>query len=157
MDSSERQAVSSTVPTPAGFLQPEAIRLYFPALEPWAGVVSLSVFIHHLWMWTHLFHWLLRPPPCCHHLTAACCLWLLSSYSDTTSSLPWLSVSTPLTHLNEYFFFKSLVVRLPYSLIFLAVLGIFSFAITCDPSYGYMRRCSMSTYASILTRKSALL
>ena len=34
-----------------------------------------------------------------------------------TSSLPWLTVSSPPTSLNECFFFNSLVVGLPHSLI----------------------------------------
>ena len=54
-------------------------------------------------MWDGPFHW---PPlllPRCHH---------------TMSSPPQVSVSAPPTHLNEYFLFKSLVVRYPYSLIF---------------------------------------
>ena len=45
-------------------------------------------------------HWVRQPPPC------------------RESSPPWLPVSTPPTGLDECFFFISLVVGLPYSLIF---------------------------------------
>ena len=45
----------------------------------------------------------LPPPPCHHH---------------TVSSIPWLTVSTPPTHLVLYGFFKALVVGFPYSSIF---------------------------------------
>ena len=48
-------------------------------------------------MWDYLVH---QPPPC------------------HTSSPPQLLVSAPPTSLDECFFFKSLVVRLPYSAIF---------------------------------------
>ena len=47
--------------------------------------------------WPAPFH---SPPPCC------------------KSSGPWLSVSAPPTGLDEYFFFVSVVVGLPYSSIF---------------------------------------
>ena len=77
------------------------LKLYFPALEPWV-VWSISLpscssqFICPR-MWD-------RPvcqlPPC------------------HESSPPWLSVSTPPAGLGECFFFHSLVVGLPYSLIF---------------------------------------
>ena len=42
-------------------------------------------------------------------------------------SLPQLPVSAPPTSLSECFFFNSLVVRLPYSFFFMAVLIIFVF------------------------------
>ena len=45
-------------------------------------------------------HWVHQPPPC------------------YESSLPWLSVSTPPTGLDECFFFISFVVGLPYSSVF---------------------------------------
>ena len=44
---------------------------------------------------------------CCHSLT-----------TTTLCSPPWLPISTPPTCLDEHFFFKSLVVGLPYSLFF---------------------------------------
>ena len=45
-------------------------------------------------------------------------LLLLLCQSLELSFLPWLPGSTPPTHLDEYFFFKSLVVGLSYSSIF---------------------------------------
>ena len=49
-----------------------------------------------------------NPPP----------LWVCQPWPCHESSLPWLPVSTPPTGVDECFFFISLVVRLPYSLIF---------------------------------------
>ena len=87
--------------TPAGFYSQRFLRLYFPALEPWvAGSVSLpSCSSWFIWMqmWDHL---VCQLPPC------------------HTSSPPRLPVSAPPTSLNGCLFFKSLVVGLPYSLIF---------------------------------------
>ena len=54
--------------------------------------------------WPAPFH---NPPP----------LWVLQPLPCRESSLPWLPVSAPPTYLDECFFFISLVVRLPYSLI----------------------------------------
>ena len=66
------------------------------------------------------------------------------------SSLPWLPVSSPFTNRDECFFFYSLVVRLPYSLIFWKFWLFFVFKVCCCPSFGCARRQSVSTYASIL-------
>ena len=63
--------------------------------------VSLLIFIHHMWMWDPPFCWVLP----CHHC-------------HTVSSPPLFPISAPSTHLDEYGFFKSLVVGLPYSLIY---------------------------------------
>ena len=67
-------------------------------------------------------------------------LWVLS---------PRLPASAPPTSLDECFFFISLVVRLPYSSIFCQFL-LFLFLNCCCPSFGCVRRDSVSTYASIL-------
>ena len=90
---------------PHRFLQLEVLRLYFPMLEPYvAWSVSLpscpSWFIR---MWDNL---VCQPPPC------------------HASSLPWLSIFAPPTSMNECFFLNSLVVGLPYSLIFWQFLGV---------------------------------
>ena len=88
---------------PHWFLQPEVMRLYFLVLESWVvrsvlGLelrtpqLSLCVFIC-MGMWDCQF----CQPPCC------------------ASSPPQLPVSAPSTHLDECFFFNSLIVRLPYS------------------------------------------
>ena len=90
------------------FLQPWVLRLSFSMLEPWVAwsesFPSCSFWFIHMQMWDHLVHQL-QP---CHE-----------SYPI------WLPVSTPPTSLDECFFFDSLVVRLPYSLIFLTVLVFF--------------------------------
>ena len=83
------------------FLQSEVLRLYFPKLEPWVVwsvllPICASQFIC-MQMCNCLGHQL---PPC--HL----------------SSPPQLPIFTPPTRLDECFFFNSLVVGLPYSLIF---------------------------------------
>ena len=63
----------------------------------------------------------------------------------------WLPASDPPTGLDECFFFISLVVGLPYSLIF-CQFWLFLFLNCCCPSFGCVRRRSVSTYASILAR-----
>ena len=91
-------------------------RPYLPELEPW--VVLSALIPHHssrfiyarMWglpaaAWPAPFHkspprWVLQTPPC------------------RESCLPRLPISTPPTGLDECFFFISLVVILPYSLIF---------------------------------------
>ena len=85
------------------------LRLYFPTLEPW---VAQSVTWSSSWCLagqlqlclscsTIRLRWVHQP--------AATLLRVLSS---------WLPVSAPPTSLDECFFFISLVVGLPYSLIF---------------------------------------
>ena len=87
--------------TPHRFLQSEVLRLYFPTLEPWvARFVSLpsspSRFICTR----------MRDRPICQPLPCR------------ESSPPRLPVSAPPTSLGECFFFISLVVGLPYRLVF---------------------------------------
>ena len=86
---------------PHRFLQPDALKLSFPMLEPWVAQSVLlpscsSQFICML-MWGHL---VFQPLPC--HM----------------SFPPQLLISTPPTSLDECFFFNFLVVGLPYSSIF---------------------------------------
>ena len=76
-------------------------------------------------------HWVRQPPPCCE------------------SSPPRLPISAPPTGLDECFFFISLVVGLPYSLIF-CQFWLVLFLNCCCPSFGCARRHSVSTYTSIL-------
>ena len=98
--------------------QSEVLRLYFPALEPWVAwsvlyPISSSRFTC-LEMWDCPLHQL---PPCLVHQPppvhpgppAATLLRVLSTR---------LPISAPPISLDEYFFFNSLVTRLPYSLIF---------------------------------------
>ena len=98
---------------PHKFFQSKVLRFYIPMLEPWV-MWSVSLPICSSWfiltqMWDH------QPPPHLprssnHHL-AACPL------SPSFPSLPQLHVPTPPTGVDECFF-NSLVVGLPYSLIF---------------------------------------
>ena len=101
------------------------LRLYFPALEPW--VVWSASLPGHSSRLICTQMWGCRV--CSHHLvgSASCRLACPIPQSAASgppapalreSSLPWLPVSAPPTHLGECFFFGSLVVRLLYSLIF---------------------------------------
>ena len=89
------------------FFQSEALRLYFPTLEPrvvWSVLLpSCSSWFIHTQMWDHPVR---QPPPC---LTSPPAVMLLPS------RLPF---SNPPTSLHECFFFNSLFLRLPYSSIF---------------------------------------
>ena len=87
--------------SPHRFLQPEALRLPFPVLKPW---IARS-------------HWL---PSRSSQLSARKCgaTPVLQCPPCFESSLLRLPVSAPLCSLDECFFCNSLVVRLPYSLIF---------------------------------------
>ena len=76
-------------------------------------------------------HWVRQPLPCCE------------------SSLPQLPFPPPPTGLDECFFFISLVVGLPYSLIFCQFWLFFVFKLLFS-SFGCARRHSVSTYTSIL-------
>ena len=97
----KRLPVSPATATPTGFYSPRFWGFIFPTLEPWAAwsvsLPSCSSWFICTWMWEHLVH---QPLPC------------------HASSRPQLPVSAPPTSLDEYFFFNSFIVRLPYSLIF---------------------------------------
>ena len=67
-----------------------------------------------------------------------------------TSSPPWLPVSTPSTSLDEYFFFNSLVVGLPYSLIFWQFWFFFVFKLVVVLLSVVQGSKAFCTYASIL-------
>ena len=118
------------------FLQPEVLRFYFPELEPWVShsvsLPSCSSWFIYMQMWDYPVH---QPPPCCE------------------SSLPQLPISAPPTSTDECFFFNSLVIRLPYSLIFWQfwLFFVFKFVVVlwlCEEAK------SISTYASVLPRSS---
>ena len=127
----------------------------FEALFPHVGIVGCAVYLTPqllLWficteMWDHqvcslcLTHPVLQPRPC---------------YVFSPS---WLPVSGPPTNLNECFLFNSLVVRLPHSLIFWQFWVFCFFLICCCPSFGCVRKQSVSIYAPILAgsgKKSVL-
>ena len=111
---------------PHRFLQPGVLRLYFLVLEPWVAwsvsLPSCSFWFIHTQMWDCLVHQLPRLPS------------LLPCHASSPVRLP---ISAPPTSLDECFFFNSLVVGLPYSLIFLAVLVVFCFQICWCPSWLY--------------------
>ena len=113
-------------------------------LEPWvAQCVSLpscSFRFICTQIWDCPLH---QPLPCCK-----------SSLPGCVTSSPQLPVSAPPTGLDECFFFNSLVVGLPYSLIFCQFWLFFGFLICCCPSFCCARRHSVSTGASILVGSS---
>ena len=119
-------------PTPTG-----VFNQWFEALFPRAGTLGCTV--------CHLVHQLLprRPaaalPTPLHNphpgLPATALLRVLSAQ---------LPGSTPLTGLDECFFFISLVVGLPYSSIF-CQFWVFLFLNCCCPSFGCARKHSVST------------
>ena len=87
---------------PHKFLQPEVLKLYLPALEPW---VVCSVSLPSCSSWLILLHQLSpghSPPP--------------PFWSSSHPLVP--NPLHPIAGLDECFFFNSLVVRLPYSSIF---------------------------------------
>ena len=91
-----------------------------------------------------------------HHLvgSASCSLahpvpQSTTSLGPTAATFPGV-LSVPSMGLDECVFFNSLVVRLPYSLIFCQFWLFFLFLNCCCPSFGCARSHSGSTYASIL-------
>ena len=112
----------------------------FEALFPHAGALGCLVCgrAHQL-----LPHCQLQPCPprsTIHHLTGSTSRCRLSTQ---------LRVSIPPTHLDECVFFNSLVVGLPYSLIFCQFSLFFVFKFLLSFSW-FLRGGSMSTYTSIL-------
>ena len=121
------------------------LRLYFPVLERW---VTRSV---------------AGSTSCC--LTASCSFAHPAPQSATSLRLPaaalprvlstWLPVSAPPTGLDEYFFFISLVVGLPYSSIFCQFWLFFVFK--CLLSFFWLCKETQCIYPHLhLGRKSAL-
>ena len=135
--SKELSCVAGSFPccyNPQIFLQPEVLRLYFlpgPCVVQSVSLPSCSSQFICMRMWDHAVY---QPLPC------------------LESSPPWLLCSTPTTSMDECFFFNSLVVRLPYSWIFWQFWLFFCFYISCCPSFGCVRRQSVSPYTSILAR-----
>ena len=95
---------------PHRILQPEVLKLWFPALELWFAqfvlLLSCSYWLIHMWMWDY-------PVASCRLGYLVCQLPLCSA-----SCLPQLPISAPPTSLDKCFFFNSLVVRLLHNLIF---------------------------------------
>ena len=109
MNSPVRLGVSPTTSTPNRCFQSEVLMLYFPVLEPWAAwsvsLPSCSSWFIHTQMWDPPVH---KPPP-----------RLVCQLPPCHRSSPPGCPSPPLLLVwNECFFFISLVVGVPYSLIF---------------------------------------
>ena len=147
MNSPVRLGVSAAAATPQIFTARS-----FEALFPQAGILGCKVCLSPQLSLLAYLHMSVGHPYASSHLTQPrlpllCC-----------ASFPsWLPISTPLTSLDEHFFFNSLVVGLPYSLIFLAALVVFCFSIGCYSSFGCVKKRSISTYASILARTQLVL
>ena len=116
MDSPEKPAVSSTTSNHSGFYSQKLWGFFLFSAEtlgcavcPRAGIpcsqgIPPNFYLPHMNVGPPvLLAAALQPPPSHHH---------------TMSSPSRLPASTPPTHLDEYDFFKFLVVGLPYSLIF---------------------------------------
>ena len=118
-------------PNPYRFFQSEALRFYFPELEPWVAwsvlLSSCSSRFICMQMWDCP---LCQPLPYCE------------------SSPPRLPISAPPTGLDECFFFISLVVGLPCSSIF-CQFWLF-FVLKLSWSFFWLWEEAQSTYASIL-------
>ena len=120
------------------FLQPEVLKLYFSVLEPWV-VLSIA---------SQLF--LLAYPPVNTGLPGSPATdsgSLFSLLAIGPLPTPWLLDSTPPTSLGECFFFNSLVVGLPYSLIFWQFWLFWSLNWCCPP-FGCLRKQSICIYGS---------
>ena len=125
---------------PHGCFQSEALRLYFPMLDPWvAWSISLpgcSSWFICTRMWTcpvcslpsHLVHQL---PICCESSLPSCL--------SPPLILVWMHVSSLTPWLSDFHTVK-----------FSVSSGCFLFLNCCCPSFGCARRHSVSTYASIL-------
>ena len=122
--------VSPTAETPTGFYSQRFWGFLFPHWNPGLCGLSHSPVVH--------------PGLSAHKCGTACsashCLsyLVLQGQPCHVSSLPWLPVSTPPTGLDECFFFISLVVGLPYSMIFWKFWLFFVFKFCC-PSFGCTR------------------
>ena len=122
------------------FLQPEALQLYFPRLEPWVVqfvlLPSCSPQLICMQMWDTLVSWQL--PPCCvSSPTSPGCpsLPLLAVWVNVSSLTPWLLDFHALWFSGSSGFFVCLFVL-----------------ICCYLSLGCVEKWSISTYTSILTR-----
>ena len=103
------------MPQPPQVLSISGLRLYFPTLELWVAALELWVVGS-----------ITGSSSCC--FTASCSFahpapQSAASLGHPATGLPqvlsaWLPVSAPLTGLDECVFFISLVVGLPYSLVF---------------------------------------
>ena len=79
------------------------------------------------------------------------CTWVWDHPFMSPHVFMHLCLSTPPTYVDECGFFNSLVVRLPFSLIFWLFWVIAVFYFSCNFCCGCVRRWIIFTYASILT------
>ena len=133
VNSPVRLGVSPPLAQPPQFLPPEVLWRLFPALEPWVGPSVWLPSCSSQFIGTYMWDRLVQQPPPCH-----------------ASSPPQMSLSAPPLSLDEYFFFNSLVVGLPYSSIFWQLWLVFLFLNWLLSSFGCSRKQSVSTYTSIL-------
>ena len=117
---------------PHRFFQSEALRIYFPALQPWVAQTDSLPSCSSQFICTQMWP----------GLPAAVLPRGLSAQ---------LPISTPPTGLDECVFFNSLAVRLLHSSFFCQFFFVL-FLNCCCPSFGCARRHSVSTYTSILAR-----
>ena len=110
------------------FLSPQPPQVFtvrsFEALFPCAGTLGCAVCLApqlFLLVYVHMDVELPGQPATA---SPTLVLWLPPCHE---SSPRWLLISAPPTGLDEYFFFNSLVVELPYSLIFWHVCLFFAF------------------------------
>ena len=134
MDSLLRLGVFPATAPPTDFYSQRLWGFGFPMLEPWVAPPLLLPSHFSQLILMRMWDIPVCQLPDCH-----------------VSSPPRLPISASPTSLDEHFFFKSLVVRLPYSSIFWQFCFFF-FLIGCCPSFGCMRKPSVYTYASILDR-----
>ena len=153
MNSPVRLGVSPSASTPTGFYSRGFEALFTQAQIPGCSVCLAPQLFPLVYL-----HANLGPPslPATTLPTSSSSLHLadlvLQPLPCHTSSPPRMPISAPPTGLDVCFFFNSLVVRLPYSSIFWQFWLFFCFYISCCPSFGCVRRQSVSTYASILAR-----
>ena len=134
MEFPENLAVFSAAPTHTGFYS-----RYYGYLSSWSwnpGLCGLA------WGWNCS---LPRYPSKFLSTTCVCGTTYSATAASphhTTALCPsaCLHVSASPTHLDECGFFKSLIVRLPYFLIFLMVLGVIVLRSSCNSFCGCMRR-----------------
>ena len=135
-------------PNPPWFLQPEAKGIYLPGTGTLGCVVWPGVGITCSQDNPTNFH----PPHKC-GITPTHSTSTTTSHHTTTphrSTHPCFSALP--THLDECGLFKSLVVGLPYNLIFWQFWALFVLRCSCNSFCGCERRWSMSTYTSMVTR-----
>ena len=119
-------------PQPPRVFSLKGSRLYFPALEPWVARSVLLPLCSSWFIFARMWgHRVCQPQPCCESSPPGCLSpCLLVVWMNVSSLSPWLS---------DF-----------HTVQFSVSSGCFLFLNCCCPSFGCARRCSVSTYASIL-------